>query len=203
MDRRYMLGGVIVALLFAVVAYGQLAKYTCTEMSPKMCSMGTCQKGYECTLYEGSCNCIPSGGITTSTTSTLPNCPSSCECMTEENAKKNGYGYCGGKKNLCGYDQYKKPMYCYETTTTTTTTAPELDECPGKCECMTRENAKKKNYEYCKGEKILCGYNQQPNEMYCHQKKEEEKGETPKITVSYTPYSLTTESKVTFNAMAL
>jgi hypothetical protein len=41
-------------------------------------------------------------------------CPEGCECLTEAQAKEFGYEYCGGEKIVCGYDQYKNPMYCYE-----------------------------------------------------------------------------------------
>jgi len=41
-------------------------------------------------------------------------CPEGCECLTEAQAKELGYEYCGGEQIICGYDQYQKPMYCYE-----------------------------------------------------------------------------------------
>ncbi|RLG27355.1 hypothetical protein DRN70_02240, partial [Methanosarcinales archaeon] len=68
-----------------------------------------------------------------------PICPEGCECLTEAQAKELGYVYCGGEKIICGYDQYQKPMYCYEkpvvTPTTPTPTAtlsptPEITPTP-------------------------------------------------------------------------
>ena len=43
-----------------------------------------------------------------------PLCPDKCTCLTEEEAKKLGYSYCQNEKILCGYDDQKKPKYCYE-----------------------------------------------------------------------------------------
>jgi len=41
-------------------------------------------------------------------------CPSDCTCMDAAQAKTSGYSYCGGKQTLCGYDQYKNSLYCYQ-----------------------------------------------------------------------------------------
>ena len=43
-------------------------------------------------------------------------CPEGCECLTETQAKELGYEYCGGEQIICGYDQFQKPMHCYEKT---------------------------------------------------------------------------------------
>jgi hypothetical protein len=43
-----------------------------------------------------------------------PICPEGCECLTEAQVKELGYEYCEGEKIVCGYDQYQKPMYCYQ-----------------------------------------------------------------------------------------
>lgn len=43
-----------------------------------------------------------------------PTCPDGCGCLTEAQAKELGYAYCEGEKTLCGYDQSKIPMYCYQ-----------------------------------------------------------------------------------------
>jgi len=53
-----------------------------------------------------------------------PICPEGCECLTEAQAKELGYVYCGGEKIICGYDQYQKPMYCYEKPVVTPTPTP-------------------------------------------------------------------------------
>lgn len=44
--------------------------------------------------------------------------------------------------------------------------------CPEGCECLTEAQAKDLGYEYCGGEKIVCGYDQYQNPMYCYQKPE-------------------------------
>ncbi|MEM1670822.1 MAG: hypothetical protein QXT86_02075, partial [Archaeoglobaceae archaeon] len=78
-------------------------------------------------------------------------CPEGCTCLTEENAKKLGYAYCQKEKILCGYDQFKNPMYCYQLPVTTT------PSCPVNCSCLTLDEAKKLGYVYCRNEQIVCG----------------------------------------------
>ena len=41
-------------------------------------------------------------------------CSEGCTCLSEENAKKLGYTYCQKEEIVCGYDQLKNPMYCYQ-----------------------------------------------------------------------------------------
>ncbi|MCK9566149.1 MAG: hypothetical protein M0Q43_08890, partial [Methanothrix sp.] len=40
-------------------------------------------------------------------------CPEGCSCMTEEKAKEMGYSPCSGQKISCGYDENKRPLYCF------------------------------------------------------------------------------------------
>jgi hypothetical protein len=115
-----------------------LSPYSCSSMKPPNCGQGTCPKGERCIDYQGLCKCL-SVTTTTTTTTTISKCPSGCECLTAEDAKKKGYYYCEGEKTLCDYDQYQNPMYCYEpakeTTTTikiTTTTVKRRDKTPPK-----------------------------------------------------------------------
>jgi subtilase family serine protease/C1A family cysteine protease len=40
-------------------------------------------------------------------------CPEGCACLTQDEAKAQGYSlYCGGNQTLCGYDSNNTPMYC-------------------------------------------------------------------------------------------
>ncbi|MEM0301621.1 MAG: CARDB domain-containing protein [Archaeoglobaceae archaeon] len=91
-------------------------------------------------------------------------CPEGCTCLTEENAKKLGYAYCQKEKILCGYDQFKNPMYCYQLPVTTT------PSCPVNCSCLTQDEAKKLGYVYCRNEQIVCGYDSYQNPKYCFEK---------------------------------
>lgn len=50
-------------------------------------------------------------------------CSDGCKCLTQTEAVKYGYGYCGGKQSICGYDYYQNPMYCYKTTPEQTPTS--------------------------------------------------------------------------------
>lgn len=65
---------------------------------------------------------------------------------------------------LCGYDQFKNPMYCYQLPVTTT------PPCPANCSCLTETEAKKLNYVYWKNEKTLCEYDSYQNPKYCYEK---------------------------------
>ncbi len=67
-----------------------------------------------------------------------PKCSEGCECLTEEMAKKLDYIYCKGEKIFCGYNQYQKPMYCYEKPAVPSTPETchydfEKEECLGSC----------------------------------------------------------------------
>ena len=76
-----------------------------------------------------------------------PICPEGCECLTEAQAKELGYVYCGGEKIICGYDQYQKPMYCYEkpvvtptpTPTATLSPTPEITPTPKRPDLIIEE----------------------------------------------------------------
>ena len=96
-------------------------------------------------------------------------CPSGCDCLTPAQAKELGYVYCEGEKTVCGYDQYQKPMYCYEKPAVT----PTPSVCPSDCDCLTEAQAKELGYVYCQGEKTVCGYDQYQKPMYCYEKPEE------------------------------
>lgn len=57
-------------------------------------------------------------------------CPEGCECLTEAQAKELRYEYCEGEKIVCGYDQYQKPMYCYEKPAVTPSPSPSPTPTP-------------------------------------------------------------------------
>ena len=81
-----------------------------------------------------------------------------------------GYVLCGEKQQLCGYDQYQNPLYCYQQPVTATPTpAPVYTKCPKYCECMLESAARKLGYVYCDGKQQLCGYDQYQNPLYCYQ----------------------------------
>ncbi|HDR72942.1 MAG TPA: hypothetical protein ENN85_03395 [Methanoculleus sp.] len=49
-------------------------------------------------------------------------CPENCVCLSPDEANQFGFDVCGGKEMVCAYDQYQKPMYCYEQLPATTQT---------------------------------------------------------------------------------
>jgi hypothetical protein len=67
----------------------------------------------------------------------IAKCPEGCTCKTPEEAKKLGYQLCQGKQIVCGYDQFKKPMYCYAKPPA----LPPPVTCPKGCTCMTPAEA--------------------------------------------------------------
>ncbi len=66
--------------------------------------------------------------------------------------------------------------------------------CPEGCECLTEAQAKELGYEYCQGEKTVCGYDQYQNPMYCYEKPAVTPTPTPKITPTPTPVVTPTPS---------
>lgn len=88
-------------------------------------------------------------------------CASGCSCMSPGDAKQGGYELCGGKQQVCGYDQNKNELYCYAKGTlvvapvvtkipmTVITTVPP--SCPTGCECLsdTELATKKGTYTRC------------------------------------------------------
>ena len=90
-------------------------------------------------------------------------CPKACECMTEEMAKEKFGKYERCSPEICGYDDLRRPMYCFRPIED----VPMERECPQGCECMTEEMAKEKfgKYERCSPE--ICGYDDLRRPMYC------------------------------------
>ncbi|MDI6884846.1 MAG: PGF-CTERM sorting domain-containing protein [archaeon] len=76
--------------------------YTLCEGIKKIC-------GYD--QYQNPMYCYQKPTVTPIPT---PVCPEECTCLTVEEANKLGFAPCKGEKIFCGYDQYQKPMYCYE-----------------------------------------------------------------------------------------
>jgi len=96
----------------------------------------------------------------------IAKCPEGCTCKTPEEAKKLGYQLCQGKQIVCGYDQFKKPMYCYAKPPA----LPPPVTCPKGCTCMTPAEAQKIGYPLCQGKQTICGYDQYQKPMYCFTK---------------------------------
>ncbi|MDF0592543.1 carboxypeptidase-like regulatory domain-containing protein [Methanotrichaceae archaeon M04Ac] len=90
-------------------------------------------------------------------------CPKGCECMTQEMAKEKFDKYERCLPEICGYDDLRRPMYCFRPVEDV---SPEI-ECPRGCECMTEEMAKEEfgKYERCSPE--ICGYDDLRRPMYC------------------------------------
>lgn len=128
-----------------------------------------------------------------------PVCPEGCMCLTEEEAAKLGYSLCQGEKILCGYDQYQKPMYCFEK--------PAVTPPPEAC-----------HYDYEKGECVgpcLAGEICHLNTIYrdpatgkvtyaectCKAPPKEDT-EPPTLDLTHYPYNATPNDTVTFTARA-
>jgi hypothetical protein len=79
--------------------------------------------------------------------------------MTEERAKEMGYNLCSGQRIPCGYDQFKRPLYCF---------SPAV-RCPTNCRCLTEEEAKKLGYDkFCKNERKECGRDARGYPKFCY-----------------------------------
>lgn len=89
----------------------------------------------------------------------LTRCPTNCVCLAPEQAKQAGYIYCEGKQTVCGYDPYRRPMYCYQQ--------PVLPKCPSGCSCETLASAARLGLRLCQEREIVCGYDQQGTPMAC------------------------------------
>ena len=87
-------------------------------------------------------------------------CPQGCSCVTEEKAKEMRYSLCSGQRISCGYDELKKPLFCFSPTS----------QCPAECRCLTEEEAKKQVYDkFCQNEKKECGNDAQGYPKFCYQ----------------------------------
>lgn len=87
-------------------------------------------------------------------------CPQGCNCLTEEKAKEMGYSPCSGQRISCGYDQNRKPMYCFSPTS----------PCPAECRCLTEAAAKELGYDkFCQNQKKECGKDPRGYPKYCYQ----------------------------------
>jgi C1A family cysteine protease len=93
-------------------------------------------------------------------------CEKPCSCMSPEEAKSLGYTLCGGKEQLCGYDRFRNPLYCYGPAPEQT---PGLPTCPAYCECMYESDAEKLGYTPCDGKLTICGYDRLQNPLFCYE----------------------------------
>jgi len=87
--------------------------------------------------------------------------------------------YCikGKKETICGPEEWDACKIKVEA----------KPICPEGCECLTEARAKELGYVYCGGEKIICGYDQYQNPMYCYEKPVVTPTPTPTATLSPTP----------------
>ena len=90
-------------------------------------------------------------------------CPKGCECMTQEMAKEKFDKYERCLPEICGYDDLRRPMYCFRPVEDV---SPEI-ECPRGCECMTEEMAKEEFGKYERCSPKICGYDDLRRPMYC------------------------------------
>ena len=123
---------------------------------------------------EAPCGYDPSGNQLycwkPTTTTTQPECPQGCYCLSQSDAKNRGYtNVCSDQP--CGNDQYNNPMYCFRPPTTTppptpTYTPPAQTQCQQGCYCLSQSDAKNKGYtDICSDQP--CGNDQYKNPMYC------------------------------------
>lgn len=116
-------------------------------------------------------------------------CPSTCSCILPSKAKELGFSrYCEDRQAICGYDETKHAMYCYEkveklvpmtqkpikpivtisgTPVIKIPTSPFPVQCLSGCICSRIEDAKVRGLSYCNGTQTLCGYGQDQNPLYC------------------------------------
>jgi hypothetical protein len=96
-------------------------------------------------------------------------CPHGCECMTEEMAKQEFGQYERCSPEICGYDDHRRPMYCFRPIED----VPLETECPEGCECLEEVAAAEKfgGYEWCSDE--VCGFGEGRVPKYCFRPVEE------------------------------
>ncbi|MGC9515074.1 hypothetical protein [Methanocrinis sp.] len=101
-------------------------------------------------------------------------CPRGCECMTEEMVKEKFGKYERCSLEICGYDDLRRPMYCFRPTE-----FPPETECPEGCECLMEEVAAEKfgRYEWCSDE--ICGIGEGRVPKYCFKPVEDIPEECP------------------------
>ncbi len=90
-------------------------------------------------------------------------CPEGCACMTEERAKEVLGKYERCSPEICGYDELRRPMYCFRPVED----VPPEAECPEGCECLEEEVAAEKfgGYEWCSDK--VCGLSDAGAAKYC------------------------------------
>jgi hypothetical protein len=83
--------------------------------------------------------------------------------MTEEMAKREFGKYERCTPEICGYDDLRRPMYCFRPLED----VPPVAECPEGCECLIEEVAAEKfgGYEWCSDE--VCGLSDAGVAKYC------------------------------------
>lgn len=87
-------------------------------------------------------------------------CPEPCECASLETAASAGWTtYCGGEKQICGYDKSQNPLYCWEPYVT----------CREGCTCLSRDEGAEKNLALCDGKLAVCGETETGLPKYCYE----------------------------------
>lgn len=147
--------------------------YYCSGWEDNGCKMNCdaqCETDYQCqataTAAAGgycdtkTCKC-------TTQPTTFITCPSTCMCLTAEDANAKGLQSCPSTtaNQPCGVTSDGRSMYCF-----TQAQQPPTGECPIDCACMTRDEAA--NYpvqlELCQTES--CSKNSAGVDMYCFRK---------------------------------
>jgi len=108
-------------------------------------------------------------GVAVCVVSVQAACDKGCECLTPAEAKKVGYGYCGGKQTVCGYDLARTVKYCYGKPVPA---APVPVKCGEGCSCLDPAKATASGYEYCDTPHAVCDYDANKNPLYCFRKPE-------------------------------
>lgn len=158
-----------VSLLFVILV-------SLSMMILPACAQQPCTEGCQCLTVAGAtqmfgegnferCQAAPCGEEKTPN-GVVPKycfkskCPKGCSCLTEEKAKEAGYNLCSGQRIPCGYDQNKRPLYCFSPPS----------NCPNGCTCLTEEEAKKMGYnKFCGDVKKECGRDPRGYPKFCYQ----------------------------------
>jgi hypothetical protein len=70
----------------------------------------------------------------TSTVTSSPVCPDGCTCLSKEEGVKYGFPACKGVTTICGYDNNKMPLYCFEKVPNTQCYYDyQMNSCTGSC----------------------------------------------------------------------
>ncbi len=116
--------------------------------------VGTCPPGYECKLTKESEACVEK-----------------CKIELEKCLAEATSDVCEARYIECIKECNPKCL-CLPVETPAPTPIPPPEKCPSSCVCLSKEEAYDifgENFEdyLCKGEKIICGYDERKNPKYC------------------------------------